>query len=89
MAARCASVGACENAGDAIKNDALANDAKSIAGRLDELSIWINPVGVAGSSRFKMKFEKRRSSESRTTPLLFCLTCKPKVHPRMRTAVTP
>jgi hypothetical protein len=35
MAARCASVGACENAGDAIMKVAVAIDAQIVAARVD------------------------------------------------------
>jgi hypothetical protein len=43
MAARCASVGACENAGDAIMKVAIAIDAQIVAARVDVSIIWINP----------------------------------------------
>jgi hypothetical protein len=59
MAARWASVGACENAGVAIMNIAAAIDAQSIAARFDVSIIWINPFASAGSRRFN-----RRDDES-------------------------
>jgi hypothetical protein len=57
MAARCASVGACEHAGDATMNVAAAIDAHIAAAGFDVSFIWINPfchclMLFAGSRRF-------------------------------------
>jgi RND family efflux transporter MFP subunit len=51
MALRCASVGACENAGIASPNVIVVSDAKTVALRLNVLIIWRNPYGCRGRNR--------------------------------------
>jgi hypothetical protein len=47
MAARCASLGACENAGDAIMKVTVASDAQIVAARVDVSIIFPNPQSLA------------------------------------------
>jgi hypothetical protein len=57
MAARCASVGACEYAGCAIMNVAAAIDAQIIAARFDVSFIFQSLyIFCFGSRRFKAKW---------------------------------
>ena len=81
MAARCASVGACETAGETIKNDALANEAKSIAARFDVLVIWINPCPFRGEPLNQSEIRNVMDVKNRKAGIIFRfrLACKPIV----------
>jgi len=73
MAARCASVGACANAADAISNEAPARDAKNIGARFDLSIIW-NHLSVFARrtieqprNQIRSKFNGRENSRRRAS----------------------